>query len=286
MTRAPLAVVVHASAPTERLPELARGLPPLAGRAVELIVAGAARELEAARALADGRAPAAASWRFAEGAHDAATPALRNAALACAEAAGAAYAVFLDERALESTFLAQACRVLDRRPDAAFVTAWLAGVPARAGSLEQPVPPAALLARPWFAHVPTVLRVSAWRAAGGFDERMIGCDDVDLLIRLVDAGGAALAIAEARLPDRAWGAPFDWLSDGAEAAARRLFERHAARFDEAWDATLTGMERITRELYGERAPADARVIERSRELERVEAERARVDAVLARLPRR
>src|SRR5581483_1791086 len=114
----------------------------------------------------------------------------RNAAVA---RAGGAYALFVDEREeFATTFVEQACRVLDRRAEVAFVTGWLDGVPSRADDPPRELDAAMLLGRPWFAHVPTVFRKSAWQEARGFDESMSWAADVDLWLRLLERGRAGV----------------------------------------------------------------------------------------------
>jgi hypothetical protein len=253
--RATLAAIIHGALDREARGELARRFSSLAGRDVELLVVGGAT------------APGPS------------TPASRNAAVA---AASADYFVFLDARARESSFLAPACRLLDRAPEVAFVSTWASGLPARPDSVARPLTIDDLLARSWLTHVPTVIRKDAWARAGGFDELMIGCDDVDLLLRLLQ-NGVGLGLADPFLHDRAWGDPFDWLDERAEAALRRLFEKHRRLVEEHWEGALLGKERMARELFELRAPADAVVRSLAREAEELDEERARLEAVLARL---
>jgi hypothetical protein len=227
MTRPALATLLYRVAPDAAF---CAALERLAGRAVEIVVA-------------DGR--------------DAAVRAAR-----------AEYCVFVDPAdALDSSFLEQACRLLDRDPALVFVTSWVDGVPLHHDSVARAIDAAALLARPWFAHVPTVFRRAAWERAGGFDESLAAAADVDLLVRVLADGGAALGLAEARLRDRAWGPPFDWETEGAAAVARRFCDKHRALIEAHWEAVLLGKERITRELYAVRAPLEDRTRDLVRELD-------------------
>jgi hypothetical protein len=260
---APLAAIVDGALDRESLAALLRSLETLARRSVELIVVGGA-------ALPDG------PWRAVAAA--ASTPASRNAAVS---AARADRFVFVGELP-PAQLLAPACALLDRRPDVACVTAWVDGLPGR-GSVATPLGIADLLARPWIPHAPTVMRKDAWLRAGGFDESLTGCEDVDLLLRVLLGGDVVLGLADPGLHDRAWGPGFDWLTDGAGAVVRRLYEKHRALFEARWDAALLGKERIVRELYEARAVVDERVRTLARRAAALDEERALLEAALTRL---
>lgn len=192
----------------------------------------------------------------------------------------APYVAFVDVAAdLESSFLEHACRLLDRR-EVDFVTAWADALPLRDDSEARPLDAAWLLARPWFAHVPTVMRRSALDAAGGYDESLAACEDVDLLLRLVERG-AGLAVACARPRHRPWGPGVEWDHEDAPAAFARLHEKHGARFAAGWERVLIGKERLARELFAHRRAVDERWRALKQELDAVHAALACARAELA-----
>jgi len=200
----------------------------------------------------------------------------RNAAVA---RAGGAYALFVDEREeFATTFVEQACRVLDRRAEVAFVTGWLDGVPSRADDPPRELDAAMLLGRPWFAHVPTVFRKSAWQEARGFDESMSWAADVDLWLRLLERGRAGVGVEEPNVRSRPWGES----PRPDEAGARRLFERHHKAFAASYEAAILGKERAFRQLVAEGERLDERRRRFEREHDELNQEAARLQSLLAR----
>jgi hypothetical protein len=247
--KSPLGVILRAE-PNDRLESAAR-LERSIGRPVELRVAPEARN------------PAAA----------------RNAALG---ALRSEYATFLDENDLQTTFLGLAGRLLDRAPSLDFVTSWGGGAPLREEPVGRPVSLAALLARPWLVHIPTVLRVSAWRRAGGYDEGLDGAEEVDLLLRLVQTGGLGEAVPDGLLRCRPWDRGPTWAHPHAYGIAARLFEKHRQLFAAEWEAALHGKEWIIRDLFALRRETDGRFRAVVEEAQSVERELERVRAALAR----
>ena len=202
--------------------------------------------------------------------------ALRNRGLARATQP---YVAFVDPaNDLESSFLEHACRLLDREP-AEFVTAWADALPLAGDTEPRACEPAWLLQRPWFAHVPSVMRRAAVERAGGWDESLAACEDADLLLRL--SGG--LALVDARPRHRPWGPGVEWDHDDAPAAFRRFYQKHRARFEAEWERVLVGKERLARELFAHRRGVDARWRSLHVELTSLGEELARARAELRRL---
>jgi len=204
---------------------------------------------------------------------------LRNRGLA---RAAHAYVAFIDPASdLGSSFLEHACRLLDRRA-VAFVTAWADALPLADDSQARACEPAWLLERPWFAHVPSVMRRSSVTEAGAYDESLAACEDADLLLRLTARGGG-VAVVDAQPRQRPWGPGVEWDHDDAPAAFRRFYEKHAAAFAAEWERVLVGKERLARELFAHRRQVDARWQELHAELSSVRGELARARAELSRL---
>jgi hypothetical protein len=246
---------------------------------LSLIYYGAPRpsERDALVAFAGKRSGRAVEWRSAAPPLEDGSPgAVRNAAVA---ACAGEYVLFVDDReSFETTFVEQACRQLDRRGDVAFVTGWLDGVPEHSDQPPRALTAAMLLGRPWFAHVPTVFRKSAWHDARGFDEQLAGAEDVDLWLRLLARGRAALGVEEPPARSRPWGNS----SRPDEAIARALFERHQALFAEHFEAAILGKERAFRQLVAEGELLDERRRKLEGENDQLNEEAARLQGLLAR----
>src|SRR5581483_2368735 len=118
-------------------------------------------------------------------------------------------------------------------------------------------------------------------AAGGFDESLAACEDTDLLLRLLRDDGRGAVLAEAQLRTRPFAGGLEWDSDGAPAAARVLFERHRALFEDRWEELLVAQERIARQLFAVRAVPSDRAAALDRERTRLQAALAHVESRLA-----
>ncbi len=168
--------------------------------------------------------------------------AMRNRAL---RRAHAPYVTFLDEPPT-SSFYDAAARLLDARPELAFVTGWGDAVPSRLDPEPRPATVKALIGRPWFGQVPTVFRHAAWHQVGGFDERLDGVEELDLWLRLLGEDRGGLVVETPELRHAPWGpAP---PASAREPAARRLFEKHRALFERELEGILLARERTVREL--------------------------------------
>jgi hypothetical protein len=246
-------------------------------RALSAIVDGAPSEAERARL---GEALVRLTARDVEvvALPAAASPgAARNAAL---RASRGELVAFLDgDERCASTFLEPACRLLERRPRAGFVTSWLDGVPAQGDRPARPCGAGELLGRPWLLHVPTVLARAALDAVGGFDEALPAGEELDACLRILESGGEGAAIEAPGLRARPFGGALDGkslASDEARRAARALFDKHAAVVLRHLDAALLGKERTLRDLSVEATRLDGRRVELERRLGELDADLARI----------
>ena len=204
--------------------------------------------------------------------------ALRNRAVA---AGRADYWVFVNSSdRLESAYLEQACRALDNDPALAFVTPWHKVLPRAADRDPQPVTAATLLGRPWFNHLPTVFRKQVWQALGGFDETLLGGEDVDLWLRTLEAGRSGVAIEAPHWSPRAWGPSLSADAPQAKETARSLFERHRAVCERDFEELAYGKERTLRSVVDRAQDLDRRRAAFVSELESLAEERRILAALI------
>jgi peptidoglycan/xylan/chitin deacetylase (PgdA/CDA1 family)/SAM-dependent methyltransferase len=210
--------------------------------------------------------------------------AARNAGV---RAAAAPLVVFLEPGdTMDPRFLERAEAVFagDRR--VAFVAAWV-----RRAGVDAPgfvwVPPGVdlltLLARPDAVGAGIVVRKSAWRKGGGFDEALPALEDHDFLLRVVQAGGRGFVLEEALVqrPLRLASRRERERREGRRAEALRgLFERHRAALEADPAGLLAEQERAIAELTARHAPLDTRRQARVSELAALDAEIARLEAAL------
>jgi len=183
---------------------------------------------------------------------------LRNRAIA---AARGRFVVFLDDHEPpDSSFLEHAMRTLERESAIEFVAAWHDGVPQGRDRPFKLLRIADLLARPWFAFTPTVFRRELWVKLGGFDEELLGLEDLEFWIRAVSVGMTGAVIEEPVFSGRPWGNSIGYDDPNAEREARRVFDRHTQLFQAHWEETVLGKERIVRELMRIRTELQQRAI--------------------------